>query len=65
MECDLGRLRMAIDAAREQAESDWRQRYRIGGLKVEEPTAEPANDDEFNAQMRSTIALFRKAGARA
>lgn len=61
MECDLGRLQIAIDAAREQTESDWRQRYRIGGFKLDDQVPEPETDEDFNDQVRATMAMFRKA----
>lgn len=59
MECDLGRLRIAIDAARDQTESDWRQRYRLAGFKVPEQVPEPEDDEAFNDQLRETLAMFR------
>lgn len=60
MECDLGRLQIAVEASREQVESDWRQRYRIGGFKIDDPIAEPEDDEAFNDQIRSTMAMFRR-----
>ncbi len=60
MECDLGRLRIAIEAAREQTEADWRQRYWIAGFKIDEPIPEPEDDEAFNEQLRATMAMFRR-----
>ena len=59
MECDLGRLRTAVDAARDQIEADWRQRYRLAGFKVQEPIPEPEDDEAFNDQLRATLSMFR------
>lgn len=60
MACDLGRLRVALNAAREQTESDWRQRYRLARFEVREPVPEPEDDEAFNDQLRGTLAMFRK-----
>lgn len=60
MECDLGRLQIALNAAREQIESDWRQWSRIGGFKVDEPTPEPEDDEAFNEQLRATLSMFKR-----
>lgn len=61
MECDLGRLQIAIEAARKRIEGDWRQRYRIAGYKVDEPAYEPDSDAAFNDQIRGTIALMQQS----
>lgn len=60
MECDLGRLQIALGAAREQIESDWRQWFRIGGFKVDEPVPEPEDDEAFNEQLRATLSLIKR-----
>lgn len=60
MECDLRRLNLAIEAAQKADIDEWRERYRIAGWKVETPTDDPDDDEAFNEQLRSTIALFRK-----
>lgn len=63
MGCDLARLKTATLAARDQADADWRQRYRIAGFKIEEPIPEPEDDgDALTAQLRNTLAMFRPAG---
>lgn len=56
MACDLRRLRCAINAAREQIEDDWRQRYRIGGFKVPERFSdEEMSNEDLNAQARGMV----------
>jgi hypothetical protein len=60
MECDLRRLNLAIEAAQKADIDEWRERYRIAGWKVEAPADDPDDDEAFNEQLRSTIALFRK-----
>lgn len=60
MEADLGRLRIAVDVSRERIEMESRERYRIAGFDVPEPPGEEMSDDEFNAQIRETIARVKK-----
>lgn len=64
MGCDLARLHVALDAARKRIEAESRERYRLAGYKVPEPTdtAELA-DEEFNAQIRETVAMMRARAA--
>ncbi|KQQ81939.1 hypothetical protein [Aureimonas sp. Leaf324] len=59
MACDLLRLRMAVDAAREQIEEDWRQRYRIAGFKVPDRISEEEmSNEDLNAQARNMVSLI-------
>lgn len=60
MECDLVRLNFAIDAKQKAEEVQWLERYKIAGWKVEQPLPEPGTNEEFNEQLRSSLALFRK-----
>jgi len=60
MECDLRRLNLAIEAVDKANIEEWRERYRIAGWKVESPSADPDDDEAFNEQLRSTIAMFKK-----
>lgn len=66
VECDLARLHIAIDAANDRQAADWRQRARIAGIDVPEPEdeTEPDTDEAFNAQLRRSMAGFRRMGAK-
>lgn len=60
MECDLGRLRLAIDSARKADDEAWKHRYRIAGFEVEDPLPEPADDDEFDDRARQWMAGLKR-----
>lgn len=60
MECDLRRLNFAIDTKQKSDETQWLERYKIAGWKVEMPTEEPETNEEFNDRLRSSIEMFRR-----
>ncbi|MDY8108252.1 hypothetical protein U0C82_03695 [Fulvimarina sp. 2208YS6-2-32] len=52
---DLARLQFAVEVMSETDAREWRQRYRIGGFKVDEPRHIPETVEEFNDQARETM----------
>lgn len=65
MECDLHRLRIAVEASVKDYDREWRLRFRIAGHKVEDPEDFKEVDDEtFNRNVRDAMAMFKRQGAR-
>jgi hypothetical protein len=64
MACDLSRLIIAVEAASEAINGEWRQRYRIAGFTVPEPGWDrEMGDAEFNDAARETMAMLRRRAA--
>lgn len=61
MECDLRRLRFAIDKVDASIGEEWRIRWRIGGFKIDDPVDDLEDDEAFNAQLRATVGIFKKS----
>ncbi|WP_062206795.1 hypothetical protein [Aureimonas sp. AU12] len=60
MSCDLGRLRLAIDAAQAERGAEHRFQMRIHGHQVEEPPPPDQTDEEMVASARNVMAMFRR-----
>lgn len=64
MTCDLSRLRVAIDTARENMDEERRFQLRLNGFKVPDPPPKDQTDEEFNeAADRAMAMLFGSGGA--
>lgn len=63
MECDLGRLYLAIESASTDRHDDIILRFRIAGFKIEEPMEEIEDDDEFNDRARKAMAMLARKTA--
>ena len=55
MTCDLGRLHLAIEAAREAEQNRVRLQVKLAGFKMEEPAKDAETDEEFNEMAANAL----------
>lgn len=62
MTCDLCRLRVAIDTARENIEEERRFQLRLNGFTVPDPPPKDQSDEELNRAASRTMAMLFGGG---
>ena len=63
MSCDLGRLHIAIETAREERAANDRFLMRLQRFEVQDPPPPDQTDEEMVEATRSVMAMFRRRAA--